>query len=51
MTKFKSDERLTVTEKLDRDLRLRGDDINISSGGRVLITHKGILEETVELSE
>jgi hypothetical protein len=30
---------------------LRGDDSNISSGDRALITHKGNLEEEVELWE
>ncbi len=51
ITKFKIYEGMSVTENLGRDLMLRGDDSNISSGDRVLITHKGSLEETVELLE
>ncbi len=51
ITKFKSYEGLTVTENWGRDLIPWGDDNNIRSGDRVLITHKGILEEEVELWE
>jgi hypothetical protein len=40
-----------MAENLIRDLVLGGDDSNISSGGRALITHKGSLEEAVELRE
>ncbi len=49
ITKFKIFEGLSVAENLGRDLMLRGDDSNISSGGRALITHEGSLEEAVEL--
>jgi hypothetical protein len=51
VTKFKSYEGLPVAENLGRDLILRRDDSNVSSGGKALITHKGSLEEAVELRE
>jgi hypothetical protein len=46
-SRFKIYEGLPVDENLNRVLMLVGDDNDISSGGRALITHKGILEETV----
>jgi hypothetical protein len=49
--KLKIYEGLPVDENLNRDLILSRNDRNVSSRGRVLITHKGSLEEEVEVWE
>jgi hypothetical protein len=46
---FEIPEGLPVVEYLLGDPVLRGDDSNVSFGGRALIPHKGSLNEAVEL--